>query len=94
MAFPFRFARGRAVRVDDQSEAYAAQKIASIAQTRRGELPLTPTFGTEAPEFKGFDSAGLLLSASTFFPDLQIGTIRQSVSENGQLSVTVEFTEA
>lgn len=90
IAFPFRFSRGKVVTVDDQTDAYAAQKILSAVSTRIGELPLLPLFGTSDPEFQNFDGAGLMYTNATYFPDVTITDIYQSVSE-GKLEIQVEF---
>jgi hypothetical protein len=91
LSFPFRFNRGRAATLDEYSEAYAAQRVASAASTRLGELSLLPRFGIEDPEFDEFDAGGLYFTCATYFPDIQINNLLQSDSENGQVLVQIEF---
>jgi hypothetical protein len=90
-SFPFRFSAGRAVTLDDASEQYAAQKVASIISTRTEELSLKPFFGTRDPEFSEFDVSGLYYTAALYFPEIQIGGIRLLNSNSGELLVEVAF---
>ena len=91
LAFPFRFSAGRAVTLDDASDQYTAQKVASIVSTRTGELPIKPFFGTREPEFSEFDISGLYYAAALYFPEVQIGEVRQLTDNNGQLLVEIAF---
>lgn len=92
LAFPFRFLNGRAATIDDATDEYAAQKVASIASTRTGELSLKPYFGTSDPEFDEFDISGLYYTAALYFPDIRIGQIRQLTDNTGQLLVEIAFS--
>ncbi len=76
--------------VDDQTDAYAAQKILTAVSTRLGELPLLPQFGTSDPEFENFDGVGLLYTNTTYFPEVKILEVYQSIEE-GKLQIQVEF---
>ena len=91
LAFPFRFLSGRAVTIDNASDQYAAQKVASLASTRIGELPIKPFFGTRDPEFSEFDISGLYYAAALYFPEIQIGEVRQLTDNSGQLLVEIAF---
>lgn len=90
-SFPFRFSAGSAATLDDTSEQYAAQKVASIVSTRAGELSLKPFFGTRDPEFSEFDVSGLYYTAALYFPEIQIGGIKQLTGNSGELLVEVAF---
>lgn len=91
LSFPFRFKRGRAIRLDTSDESYQAQKIASVISTRRGELPLKPTFGIKDPEFNEFDTAGFSYTVASEFPDIQIKNIVQTITGDGRVLIDVEF---
>jgi hypothetical protein len=87
----FRFNRGRAVTVDSQSDAYVAQKVASAASTRNGELPLLPLFGTEDPEFSEFDAGGMYYTCAVYFPEVKITEIQERISDSGRSEISVRF---
>lgn len=91
LAFPFRFTAGRAVTLDSASDEYVAQKVASIASTKTGELSLKPFFGTRDPEFSEFDVSGLYYTAALYFPEIQIGGVKQLTDNTGQLLVEIAF---
>jgi hypothetical protein len=91
LSFPFRFTRGAAATVDVSSDAFAAQRLASAASTRLGELPLLPRFGITDPEFDEFDSGGLYFTCATYFPDIDITNLLQSDIEDGSMTIEIEF---
>ena len=92
-SFPFRFVNGRVAVVDTQTDAYAAQKIASIIQTDIGELVITPTFGTDPAEFDQFDLANLTYDVARYFPEITIEIVREVLKEDGTVSVEVVFKQ-
>lgn len=92
LAFPFRLIDGSAVVTDNNSDEYAAQKVASIVSTKAGELPLKPYFGVSELEFGDFDISGLFYTAALYFPDIKIGQIRQLTDNSGQLLVEIAFS--
>jgi phage baseplate assembly protein W len=91
-AYPFRFSGGRVVKVDDQSDAYAAQIIAGVLKTGKGELLLNPVYGTEAIEFSSMDVAGLIHTVSAYHPTIRIDSINQEIQSDGTVKISVEFT--
>lgn len=91
LSFPFRFSGGRAVRIDDASEEYAAQLISSAVQTSIGELPIRPQFGSLSAEFSQFDQAGLLLSVANNYPRILIDSIDRQVEDDGRIAVRINF---
>jgi hypothetical protein len=92
LAFPFRFVANRAVRVDDASEEFAAQMIASIIQTRLGELPITVDFGTVDPVFSVFDEGNLIRTVSNYTENIIIDNVFKKVNADHSISVSVEFS--
>jgi hypothetical protein len=92
LAFPFRFSGGRAARVDDASDEFAAQHIAAAVLTRRQELPITPLFGSTDPEFLSFDTASFLLTATNYFPGISIDDLTQTVTGDERVSVTIQYS--
>jgi len=90
-AHPFRFSGGKVVKVDDQTDAFAAQVIAAALKTEPGELPITDDFGCEAAEFMTIDSSGLIYSMSAYHPTITIDSIREEVLDS-ERRVAVEFT--
>lgn len=90
-SYPFRFAGGKVVKVDDQTDQYAAQIVAAAIKTAPGELPITSDFGSKAAEFSSLDTTGLLYSVSTYHPTITIDSIVEDVAEDVN-SITIGFT--
>lgn len=90
-AHPFRFAGGRPVTLDTETDAYAAQEILTVLQTRRGELPLLPDFGTNDPVFDEVDRAGVYGTVTAYFPDLGIRSIEEVITEAGAVEIAVDY---
>jgi len=91
LAFPFRFKKGQAVTLDTADEAYYAQKVASVVSTNIGELILRPQYGISEPVFSNFDSAGLIYTCASNFPDVLITEVLQTFLADGRLVVDVKF---
>lgn len=91
LAFPFRFSGGRAARLDDQSEEFAAQFIATAIQTRIGELPISYDFGCIEAEFNTFDTANFLLTVSNYAPGIRITDINKVITTNEKVQISVKF---
>lgn len=91
-AYPFRFSGGRAVRVDNASEQYAAQRIAALIQTHYDELPLSPTFGSLDQEFSQFYPSALIQAASNFMPKVRIDDVAEQIAPDGRVQIAVSFT--
>lgn len=89
--YPFRFSRGRAARLNVDTDAYRAQKVASVLLTQQGELPLNPDFGGVSPEFNEFDSGGTLRSIANNFADIKVVSITSVLDGNGNPAVAVQF---
>jgi hypothetical protein len=90
-SFPFRFAAGHAVMVDDASEAYQAQLIAAAIQTQKFELKITPDFGSSDIEFRGFDEANFVRTVSNFIPTCRIDEIEQVIGRDEKVAISVKF---
>lgn len=92
IAFPFRLSAGRVVRDDSESDSYAAQLIAAVVRTGRGELLLNPDFGVRSPEFVGLDNSALLYSVSTYHPNIEIhGVLEQINPHSGVVETRIQF---
>jgi|SRR6478609_3251045 len=91
-AHPFRFNGGKVVKVDEFSDAYAAQTIAATIKTGKGELWLNPAYGTDSIEFAGTDLSGLMYSLSAFHPYIRVEGITQEILADGSIKIRVEFT--
>lgn len=90
-AHPFRFSAGKVVKVDDQTDAFAAQMIAAALKTQPGELTITEDFGCQSAEFLSIDTAGLVYSMSTYHPTITIDAINEEILDD-ERRVSVEFT--
>lgn len=90
-AHPFRFTGGRPVTLDTETDAYAAQEILTVLQTRPGELPLLPDFGTSDPVFDEIDRASFYNTVSTYFPGIAIRSIEESITDDGVVEVAVDY---
>jgi hypothetical protein len=74
MSFPFSFASadGQAATVEQGSDVWMAQCIASVVLTVPGERVLAPAFGLPDPTFSGFSYAALALAMSTYYPQINL----------------------
>lgn len=90
-AHPFRFSGGKVVKIDDQTDAFAAQMVAAALKTQPGELVITDDFGCQPAEFMVVDSAGLVYSISRYHPTITIDSISEEEFES-ERRVAVEFT--
>ena len=70
--------------VDQGSDQHHAEALAVLLETRRGERPLAPTFGTSDPTFSTVDAAELTAAVATFGPPVTIADVDQS---NGVIHV-------
>lgn len=93
LAYPFRFSRGRAVRLDDASDEYAAQCIAALIRTRPAEIVVRPSFGVADPTFERFDATRLYFGVANFFPDIAITDVSTELDADGRTRVAVQFTK-
>ena len=91
LAFPFKITRGSAETHDINSDAWAAQRIASVARTHIGELSLRPTFGITESEFFRFDRGGLTLNCGSYFYDIYIEDVIERWNDDESLSVEIPF---
>ena len=90
-AHPFRFSGGKVVKVDDQTDQFAAQIVAAAIKTEPGEMPVTTDFGSRAAEFGSIDTTGLLYSLSAYHPGITIDSVSEVVEEDRRV-VSVEFS--
>lgn len=89
--FPFSFSNGKIVKVKSDSDEYAAQRIASAVSIGFNELPLRPIFGSNSPEFVGFDTGSFLLTCGNYFQDIEIIDTEEIIDNNGQARIKIEF---
>lgn len=92
ISFPFRLTAAGAVvtRLQD-SDDYAAEEIASLLLTRRGERHLVPTFGTDDPVFGEVDMQDLSVAVSTFGPAVEIVDVSVKQVDVARQTVIVSF---
>lgn len=70
LSHPFRLSlNGSAATVEDGTEAAAAEAVAVLALTLRGERPMCPAFGVSDPAFAGYDAGELAAGLALFGPD-------------------------
>lgn len=91
LAHPFRFSGGKAVVFDVDSDAIAAQVIASAIKTMPGELLNTPDFGSNPSEFSKIDTAGLTYSITQYHPTIQIDDLYEIVKDSETI-IQVSFS--
>ena len=91
LAFPFKITRGSAETHDVNSDIWAAQRIASIARTKVGELSLRPVFGITESEFFGFDRGGFMVNCGTYFGDIDIEDIIERWNDDQSFFVEIPF---
>jgi hypothetical protein len=91
LAFPFKITRGSANTHDTNSDAWAAQRIASVVRTHVGELSLRPAFGVTESEFFGFDRGGLMVNCGTYFGDIDIEDVKERWNDDQSVSIEIPF---
>ena len=94
LKFPFKIKNGKIPKIDDATDEYAAQCIMTAIKTGLGELLITPQFGTNSPEFVGFDEFGLYATTSTYFADIRVEEFTLLAGDNGAVNVKVEFSRS
>ncbi len=92
LKFPARFSAGSFLKVNTDSDEGMAQIVAGVIQTRKGELPVAPEYGTDSPEFNELDVSGLLYTLSEYHPSIEIDSIDQEVDNFGNVVVLVNFS--
>lgn len=88
---PFHFRNGTIAKLDSDTDEYAAQCLLAAVSTGRGELPISPQFGTDAPEFVGFDTPGLYSTVGTYYPQIRIINVTEEIDGRGNERIAVEF---
>jgi hypothetical protein len=89
--FPFHFRNGTIAKLDSDTDEYAAQCVLAAVSTGRGELAISPQFGTDSPEFVGFDTPGLYSTMGTYYPQIRIVDVTEEIASDGRERVAVEF---
>jgi hypothetical protein len=89
--FPFRFVNGKIAQQDKTTENYAAQLIAATLQTRIGELPLAPQFGSLDPAFSSFNTAGFISTVTNYVTGVVIDDVQQTIGPDGKIKIVVQF---
>lgn len=93
LKYPFRFSRGRAEKVTVGSNEHAAQVITAAMLTGKGEMFLSPTFGSRSAAFSAIDIPGLMFTLSNFYPDITVDSILQDTDgSTGKVLVRVNFS--
>jgi hypothetical protein len=91
LAHPFRFVNGKIPKVIEGSDQFSAQRIASAASIGFNELPLRPIFGSNSPEFVGFDRGGFMLTCGSYFPDIRIAEAEEFIGNDGKGKIEIKF---
>jgi hypothetical protein len=92
IAFPFRLSAGRVVKDDSASDSYAAQSIAAVVRTGKGELILNLDYGVRSPEFVGLDNSALLYSVATYYPNIEIRSVVNRMNpQTGVVETRIAF---
>ena len=95
ISYPFRFtSSGSVAKVEQNSDADLAQKLAALLQTEQGELPLAPHFGIPDPIFNSLAQSEVVAASSIFFPEIQIGKITTRVTDSGKTTIEISFTNS
>ena len=88
---PFHFRNGTIAKLDSDTDEYAAQCLLAAVSTGRGELPISPQFGTDSPEFVGFDYPGLYSTVGTYYPQIRVINVTEQADASGRERVAIEF---
>lgn len=90
LAWPVRFAGGRARTIDGDTDAGVSQRIELLCKVRRGERPLVPAFGIPDPAFRaGVDLVEINAGLALFGP----AGVQVAVVDVDQRSATSQRVE-
>ena len=91
MSYPFRLTpNGSIASVEQKSSQAAAEQIAMLLLTERGERPMVPTFGVTSPAFWEVDPGEMALAISLYGPRVTISAVKAYYSDDATLRVSVE----
>lgn len=83
---------GRAAQLTQDSDAAAAQELAFLLLTRRGERPLLPEYGAPDPTYDVTGVDAVAAHVAAFGPDITIVDVDDTPNEPGAATLTITFT--
>ena len=93
-SYPFRLTQnGSIATVEQNSSTAAAEQIAMLVLTEKGERQMVPAFGITDPTFSGIDPSELALGLSIYGPDVSIVGINAYYQDDATLAITLEFND-
>lgn len=92
LSFPFRLLpTGTAATVEEGSEDYFVEAIASHILTRKGEREMVPGYGITDPVFGSPDLVDIAGSIRLYGPDVEIVDVSVTYPTDRSARVVVEF---
>lgn len=92
ISHPFRLAPdGSVATVEDGSEEAAAEAIAVMVLTRKGERDLVPDFGVTDPTFDGLSLAELQAGLADYGPQVDVGSVETTYPSETTERVVLHF---
>lgn len=93
LSYPFRLtANGSIATVEQRSSQAAAEQIAMIVLTEKGERVMLPAFGIIDPSFDKLDAGEVALEVSLYGPKVTITNVEAYYQDDSTLTVDLEFT--
>lgn len=91
LSFPFRVApSGFGVTVEQGSDAYYRESLATLLLTEQGERPMRPTMGIPDVAYKGFLYSTFQAQVEDEMPEIE--SLDVSVERDGETTETVQVT--
>lgn len=92
-SYPFRLTpTGRVALVEQSTDEEAAQLIAGLLQTYRGELPMTPGYGQADQVFNRIDVSAIAADMSRFYPNITILELKYNdANAEGKVKMEINF---
>lgn len=91
LSFPFRIAGGKAVHVEESSDAGRAEMLAVLLSTRIGERPMVPGYGVTDPTFDELDAGEVAAGVALYGPAVVITGVDTVFTDAASMDVTVSF---
>ena len=94
LSYPFRLTPSGAIAsVEQKSSQAAAEQIAMLLLTEKGERPMIPSYGITSPAFWEIDPGEIALAVSLYGPKVTVAAVKAYYSDDATLRVSVEFDD-
>ena len=92
LSFPFKLSpAGNALTIEQGSDKYYAQQIATVLLTHQGERTASPEFGMPEQAFEGFMYSSFHNQITEYLPDISSIKVNINGSDSETQTVSVDF---